>query len=57
LTVRPIHLQFLCKKLPTKALFDVAWKITRSKKAHNIGEELIKPTAISMVRTVCGDDR
>jgi hypothetical protein len=40
----------------TKASFDVAWKIARSKKAHNIGEELIKPAAISMVRTVCGDD-
>jgi len=26
------------------------------KKAHNIGEELITPAAISMVRTVCGDD-
>lgn len=40
----------------TKASFDVAWKIARSKKEHNIGEELIKPAAISMVRTVCGDD-
>jgi len=37
----------------TKASFDVAWKIARSKKAYNIGEELIKPAAISMVRTVC----
>ncbi|XP_025203978.1 protein FAM200B-like [Melanaphis sacchari] len=30
----------------TKASFDVAWKIARSKKAHNIEEELIKPAAI-----------
>lgn len=40
----------------TKASFDVAWKIARSKKAHNIGEELIKPAAISMVRTVSEDE-
>lgn len=40
----------------TKASFEVAWKIARSKKAHNIGEELIKPAAIAMVKTVCGDD-
>jgi len=39
-----------------KASFDVAWKIARSKKAYNVREELIKPVAISMVKTVCGDD-
>lgn len=39
----------------TKSSFDV-WKIARFKKAHNIGEKRIKPTAISMVRKVCEDD-
>jgi hypothetical protein len=55
LIVFPIHLQFLNKKT-IKASFDIAWKIARSKKAHDFGKEFIKSAAIYMVRTVCGDD-
>lgn len=53
--VRPIHLQFLYKKLQKHHL-TLLGKSHAPKKAHNIGEELIKPAAISMVRTVYGDD-
>ena len=34
----------------------VAWHIARSKKAHAIGENLVKPAAIDMVRIMCGDE-
>ena len=30
----------------------VAWRIARAKKANNIGEELVKPAALYMVRTI-----
>ena len=40
----------------TLASYHVAWQIARCKKPHNIGEELIKPAALDMVRIVCGDD-
>ena len=36
----------------TLALHLVAWGIARAKKAHNIGEELVKPAALDMVRTM-----
>ena len=32
----------------------VAWRIVRANKAHIIGEELVKPAALDMVRTVYG---
>ena len=30
----------------------VGWRIARAKKANNIGEELVKPAALYMVRTI-----
>ena len=43
-------------KQATMAPCVVAWHIARSKKAHAIGENLVKPAAIDMVRIMCGDD-
>ena len=40
----------------TLALYLVAWRIVRAKKPHNIGEELLKPAALDMVRTVYGHE-
>lgn len=40
----------------TMASFLAAWRIAKQKKPHTIGEDLVKPAAIDMVRTVCGDD-
>ena len=34
----------------------VAWHIVLAKKPHSIGEKLIKPAAIDMLRIMCGDD-
>ena len=36
----------------TLASYLVAWRIVRAKKPHNIGEELLNPAALDMVRTV-----
>ena len=48
---------FICTlKQATMASCVVAWHIARSKKAHAIGENLVKPAAIDMVRIMCGDD-
>ncbi len=38
------------------ASFEVAWIIARCKKPHNIGEELVKPAAVAMVKTIGGAD-
>ena len=43
-------------KQATLASCVVAWHIARAKKPHSIGEKLIKPAAIDMVRIMCGDD-
>ncbi|XP_076036535.1 zinc finger BED domain-containing protein 5-like [Oratosquilla oratoria] len=38
------------------ASFEVAWMIAKSKKPHNIGEELVKPAAMAMVKTLGATD-
>lgn len=40
----------------TYASFEVALKVAQCKKPHSIAEQLIKPAAIAMARTVCGDE-
>ena len=40
----------------TLASYLVAWRIARAKKAHTIGEELVKPAALDMVRTIYGNE-
>ncbi|XP_064412969.1 zinc finger BED domain-containing protein 5-like [Latimeria chalumnae] len=52
----PSNLVTVSLEKVTKASFEVAWRIARCKKPHNIGEELVKPAALAMVRTVCGDE-
>ena len=48
---------FMCTlKQATMAFCLVAWHMARSKKPHSIGQHLIKPAAIDMVRIMCGDD-
>ena len=48
---------YICTlKQATLASCVVAWHIARAKKPHSIGEKLIKPAAIEMVRLMCGDD-
>ena len=39
-----------------KVSFEVTWRIAHCKKPHNIGEELVKPATLAIVRTVCGDE-
>jgi hypothetical protein len=36
--------------------FKFAWKRAQCKKPRNIGEELVKPAAIAMATTVCGEE-
>ena len=43
------------KKL-TKASFEVSLLIAKQKKAHSIGETLVKPSALAMVRNVLGEE-
>ncbi|XP_071033052.1 protein FAM200C-like [Parasteatoda tepidariorum] len=43
-------------KQATLASFHVAWQIARQEKPHNIAEKLIKPAAIYMARSMCGDE-
>ncbi|XP_076042004.1 protein FAM200A-like [Oratosquilla oratoria] len=38
------------------ASFEVAWMIAKSKKPHNIGEELVKPAAMAVVKTLGATD-
>ena len=38
----------------TFASYFVAWWIVKQKEPHTIGEELVKPAAVDMVRTICG---
>lgn len=40
----------------TLASYHVAWRIAKQKKPHTIGEDLIKPAAIDMVRIISGDE-
>ena len=48
---------FICTlKQATMASCVVAWHIAHSKKAHAIGENLVKPAAIDMVHIMCSDD-
>ncbi|XP_068204583.1 SCAN domain-containing protein 3-like [Palaemon carinicauda] len=43
-------------KQATLASYKVAWRISNKKAPHTIGEDLVKPAAIDMVKTVCGED-
>src|SRR5215469_84174 len=45
-----------CLEKVTLASYHVAWRIARQKKPHSIGENLIKPAAIDMIRLTCGDE-
>ena len=40
----------------TKAFFEVSRMIAKQKKAHNIGETLVKQSALAMVRIVLGKE-
>ena len=40
----------------TLASYLVVWRIARAKKSHNIGEELIKPAALDIMRTIYGNE-
>ncbi|XP_066978978.1 SCAN domain-containing protein 3-like [Macrobrachium rosenbergii] len=41
----------------TKSSLQVAWMTARARKPHNIGEELIKPAAVSMAEIMCGTNQ
>ena len=38
-----------------RASFSVAWKIARTKAPHTTAERLVKPAAVEMARTMCGE--
>jgi hypothetical protein len=52
----PSNPALLAAKQATLASYLVAQRIARKMKAHTIGEELVKPAAIDMVKLMCGDD-
>jgi len=39
-----------------KASYEVAYRIANEKKAHTIGETLVKPCAVEMTELVCGTE-
>lgn len=47
---------FSLHRTTTMASYLAAWIIAKQKKPHTIGENLVKPAAVEMVRIVCGDD-